>query len=182
MLAQTCHIIAVEARLAKQFVTDGYAERTDALFLEVYRLLHDPAQSCPEWPWLLLENSESMLRQHRLADASQCFHSAEAIAPEALKPYLKLRMAQTAIDPKVRKQTLREAYLAGGDGLFQAAKADAELADVKAKGLSRDDRRGVRVRCGPGPELSHMRCVVAACLLTLPICDRPVPRTLANKR
>jgi hypothetical protein len=65
---------------------------------------------------------------------------AEAIAPEALKPYLKLLMAQTAIDPKVRKQTLREAYLAGGDGLFQAAKADAELADVKANGLSSDGR------------------------------------------
>ena len=124
----------------KQLVADGHAEQTDALFLEVYRLLHDPAQGRPEWPRLLLENGESMLRQHRLADAFECFHSAEAIAPEALKPYLKLRMAQTAIDPKVRKQTLREAYLAGGDGLFQAAKADAELADVKANGLSTDGR------------------------------------------
>jgi hypothetical protein len=45
-------------------------------------------------------------------------------------------MAQTVVDPKVRKQSLREAYLAGGEGLFQAAKADAELADVRADGLS----------------------------------------------
>jgi hypothetical protein len=62
----------------------------------------------------------------RLADAFQCFHAADAIAPEALKPYLKLRMARTAIDSKVRKKTLRDAYLAGGDRLFQAAKADAK--------------------------------------------------------
>jgi hypothetical protein len=125
----------------KHLVADGHAEQTDALFLEAYRLLQDPAQSRPEWPWLLLENGESMLRQSRRSDAFQCFHAAEAIVPEALKPYLKLRMAQTAIDPKVRKQTLREAYLAGGDVLFQAVKADAELADVKADGLvtNRDD-------------------------------------------
>ena len=48
MLAQNCHIIAVEARLAKQLVNDGHAEQTDALFLEVCRLLRDPAQSRPE--------------------------------------------------------------------------------------------------------------------------------------
>ena len=81
-----------------------------------------------------------MFSQHRSSDAFECFHAAEAIAPEALKPYLKLRMAQTAVDPKVRKQALREAYLAGGDGLFKAAKADAELADVKANGLATGDQ------------------------------------------
>jgi hypothetical protein len=124
----------------KRLIADGHAEQTDALFLEAYHLLHDPDQSRPEWPWLLLENGESMLRQRRLPDAFQCFHSAEAIAPDAIKPYIKLRMAQTAFDPKVRKQSLREAYLAGGEGLFQAAKADAELADVKANGLSTDDQ------------------------------------------
>lgn len=118
----------------KQLLADGHAEQTDTLFLEIYRVLHDPAQSRPEWPWLLLENGESMLRQHRPADAFQCFHSADAIAPEALKPYLLLRMAQTAIDQKVRKNALREAYLAGGERLFQAVKADAELAEVKANG------------------------------------------------
>jgi hypothetical protein len=124
----------------KELETDGHADQTDALFLEIYRLLRDPGQNRPEWPWLLMENGESMLRQRRLSDAFQCFHSADAIAPEALRPYLLLRMAQTAADPKVRKKTLREAYLAGGDGLFQAAKADAELADVKADGLSTADR------------------------------------------
>jgi hypothetical protein len=124
----------------KHLVADGHADQTDTLFLEIYRLLHDPAQERPEWPWLLLENGESMLRQRRLSDAFQCFHSADAIAPEALKPYLQLRMAQTTADPKLRKRTLRDAYLAGGDGLFQAAKAAAELADVKADGLSTGDR------------------------------------------
>jgi hypothetical protein len=124
----------------KGLVADGHADQTDALFLEIYRLLHDPGQNRPEWPWLLLENGESMLRQRRLSDAYQCFHSADAIAPEALKPYLLLRMAQTALDPKVRKKTLRDAYLAGGDGLFQAAKADAELADVKAGALTTADQ------------------------------------------
>lgn len=124
----------------KQLVADGHADQTNALFLETYRLLHDPAESRPEWPWLLLENGESMLRQHRPADAFQCFHSADAIAPEALKPYLLLRMAQTAIDQKVRKSALREAYLAGGDRLFQAAKADAELADIKANGILTADQ------------------------------------------
>jgi hypothetical protein len=55
-------------------------ERLDvgALFLEIYRRLHDPGQNRPEWPWLLLENGESVLRRHRLADAFQCFHSADA--------------------------------------------------------------------------------------------------------
>jgi hypothetical protein len=124
----------------KNLVADGHAEQTDALFLEIYRLLHDPAQNRPEWPRLLTENGESMLRQHRLTDAFECFHSADAIAPEALKPYLQLRMAQTAADPKLRKKTLRDAYLVGGDGLFQAAKADAELAEVKADGLSTGDQ------------------------------------------
>ena len=124
----------------KRLIADGRPEQTDALFLEAYRSLHDPDQSRPEWPWLLLENGESMLRQRRLPDAFQCFHSAEAIAPEALTPYIKLRMAQTAVDPKVRKHSLREAYLAGGEGLFRAAKADAELADVKADGLSTTEK------------------------------------------
>jgi hypothetical protein len=126
----------------KQLVADGHPEQTDALFLEIYRALHDPAQSRPEWTWLLLENGETMLRQHRLVDAFQCFHSAHEIAPDPLKPYLLLRMAQTTIDPKVRQQTLLEAYLAGGDRLFQLARADAELAEVKANGLvAADDVR-----------------------------------------
>lgn len=124
----------------KVLVAADQADQTDALFLDIYRLLHDPNQSRPEWPWLLLENGESLLRQRRLSDAFQCFHAAHAIAPEALKPYLVLRMAQSAVDQKVRNKTLRDAYLAGGDGLFQAAKADAELADVKADGFSTDDR------------------------------------------
>jgi hypothetical protein len=51
-------------------------------------------------------------------------------------------MAQTTIDAKMRKETLREAYLAGGDGLFRLARADAELADVKADDLvTADDPR-----------------------------------------
>ena len=119
----------------KQLVADGHPEQTDALFLEIYRALRDPAQSRPEWPWLLLENGESMRRQRRPVDAFECFHSAHAVAPDPLKPYLLLRMAQTTIDPKVRKETLREAYLAGGDRLFQSVRADAELADVKADGF-----------------------------------------------
>ena len=47
-----------------------------------------------------------------MADAFHCFSAAYAIAPEALKPYLQLRMAQTASDPKLRKASLRDAYLA----------------------------------------------------------------------
>jgi hypothetical protein len=120
---------------SKQLVADGHPEQTDALFLEIYRALHDPAQSRPEWPWLLLENGESMLRQHRQSDAFQCFHAALAIAPDPLKPYLLLRTAQTTTDPKLRKKRMLDAYLAGGDGLFQFVGADAELADVKADGL-----------------------------------------------
>jgi hypothetical protein len=119
----------------KQLLADGHPEQTDTLFLEAYRLLHDPAQSRPEWPWLLLENGESMLSQHRPADAFQCFHSGLPIAPDALKPYFLLRMAQTAIDQELRKNTLREAYLAGGDRLFEAAKADAELTEIRVKGI-----------------------------------------------
>src|SRR5207237_8583948 len=33
----------------KHLVADGHADQTDALFLDIYRLLHDPAQSRPEW-------------------------------------------------------------------------------------------------------------------------------------
>jgi hypothetical protein len=124
----------------KALVADGHPDQTDALFLEIYRSLHDPAQSRPEWPSLLLENGESMLRQHRQADAFQCFHAALAIAPNAMKPYALIRVAQTAIDPKVRKTAFREAYLAGGDRLFEAANAAAELVDVKASGILVADR------------------------------------------
>jgi hypothetical protein len=123
----------------KQLVADGHPDRTDALFLEIYRLLHDPDQTRPEWPLLLLQNGESLLRQQRPVDAFQCFHAALAVAPDALKPYLQLRIAQTATDQKVRKESLRGAYLAAGDGLFQSANADAELADVKANGLTTKD-------------------------------------------
>jgi hypothetical protein len=123
----------------KGLVADGNADRADPLFLEAYRLLRDPDQRRPEWPQLLLENGESMLRRGRLPDAFQCFNAAYTIAPEALKPYLLLRMAQTMNDPKLRKKTLRDAYLAGGDGLFQAAKAEAELADIRADDLTTAD-------------------------------------------
>jgi hypothetical protein len=123
----------------KALVADGRAAQTDALFLEAFHVLHDPNQSRPEWPWLFLENGESMLLQQRPSDAFQCFHAAYAIAPEALKPYLQLKMAQTARDAEERGRDLLEAYLAGGDALFRAAKADAELAGIKAKGLATTD-------------------------------------------
>src|SRR3981081_4182022 len=100
-----------------------------------------------------------MLRPHRLADAFQCFDSADAIAPEALKPYLKkLRTAPTAIDPKVRNQTLRKAHRAGGDGCSKPPRPAPNSRTSRRMASRRMiDRRGVRVRRGPGPELSHMR-------------------------
>jgi len=123
----------------KGLVANDKADQADPLFLEAYRLLRDPDQRRPEWPLLLLENGESMLRQRRTSDAFQCFNAAYAVAPEALKPYLMLRLAQTAIDPKLRKKSLRDAYLAAGETLFAAVKADVELADVKADDLTTDD-------------------------------------------
>jgi hypothetical protein len=124
----------------KALVADGKAGQADPLFLEAYRLLRDPDQHRPEWPLLLLENGESMRSQRRLSDAFHCFNAAYAVAPEALKPYLLLRMAQTANDPKLRKKTQRDAYLAGGDRLFLATKADAELADIRADDLTTAER------------------------------------------
>jgi len=119
----------------RALIADGRAAETDALFLDAFRVLHDPGQSRPEWLWLFVENGESMLLQHRSTDAFQCFQFAFAIAPAALKPYLQLRMAQSAADARVRSENLREAYLAGGDALFLAAKANAELAEIKAGGM-----------------------------------------------
>ena len=132
-------VAALHVRISA-LVAQGRAAETDALFLDAFRALHDPDQRRPEWMGLLIANGESMALQQRRADAFQCFHSALEIAPDEVKPYIKLRMAQTTADQEERRQDFREAYLAGGDALFRAAKAEADLAAIKATGLPTTER------------------------------------------
>jgi hypothetical protein len=132
-------VAGLNARI-QALLADGRAAETDALFLEAFRLLRDPNQSRPEWLWLFMDDARSMLAQRRQADAFECLRFAFEVAPVALKPYLEIKMAQTAADPAARSKNLREAYLAGGDPLFLVAQAYGELAEIKAGGLPTTDR------------------------------------------
>jgi len=121
-------------------VADGHAAETDSLFLEIFRTLRDPDQTRPEWPRLLLENGESMALQGRRSDAFYCFHAAYEVAPEALKPFLLIKLAQTASDPKVQRDDVRNAFLAGGEALFRLAGAEAELTYIRRHGVPTTER------------------------------------------
>jgi hypothetical protein len=120
-------------------IANGRAAEADPLFLEAYRTLRDPDQRRPEWPWLLIRNADSLTSRGRKVDAFFCYEAAFAIASEALKPYLSLELAVNASDPKLKRDNLRKAYLAGGDALFHAAGAETELAEVLADGVATNE-------------------------------------------
>jgi hypothetical protein len=117
-------VAELHARI-EALVADGRAAETDSLFLEIFRVLRDPDQTRPEWPRLLLENGESMALQGRRPDAFYCFRAAYEAAPEALKPFLLIKLAQTASDAKIQRDYVRNAFLVGGEALFRLAGAEA---------------------------------------------------------
>ena len=85
---------------------------------------------------LLIENGENMRLRGRRLDAAFCFQAAFRIAGDGLRPYLQVKIAQTTNDPKVRRDNLRKAYVAGGEALFHLAGAEAELTEIRADGVA----------------------------------------------